>query len=298
MPNKDGGLPVRLIIRSSDAAPSCGAAPQPGADASVERWTDPTGYEHGYSIENGDSYLIHLHGAGHFAFSRHSDQVYGVREPGVATDVFAELFRRQILPFVLQRQRWEVLHACGLVAAGTCIALCGDSQMGKSTLAHAWSRRGGRVFADDAVPFRVEGGRVLLRPIPFRLRLRPPTLQYYGPCDPHPGKAPGMTAGAVLGAIYLLDRRLDDEEGLVRLEPAGPEAALAALLRQAYCLTLRNRDHNRQMIETYLSLMGVVPTFHLSYPTGLDHVETILDRVAAHIAELGDKPAIATGVDG
>src|SRR5438874_9782447 len=99
MPTKGWESPLRLIIRSNDAATSCGPATPPDADASVERWTDHTGYEHGYSVEKGDSYLIHLYGAGRFAFSRHSDLVRGVREPGVAPDVFAEVFRRQVLPF-------------------------------------------------------------------------------------------------------------------------------------------------------------------------------------------------------
>jgi hypothetical protein len=292
MPTKGWEFPVRLIIHSDDATTPCDAATPSDADAWVERWTDPTGCEHGYSVENGDEYLIRLYGLGSFTFSRYSDVVLGTREPGVAPEAFDEAFHRQLLPFVLQQQCWEVLHASGLVVSGACIALCGDSQMGKSTLAHAWRRRGGDVFADDAIPFRVEGDLARLRPIPFQVRLRPPALRHFGLADTASMAAPvgGLSLaaedGARLRAMYLLDRRKDDEEGPVWIAPTVVEEALRGLLKQAYCLTLRDRARNQQLVESYLNLMNAVPTFHLSYPTGLDHVETILDHLHTHVTGL------------
>jgi hypothetical protein len=291
MPTQGWEFPVRLI-HSDDGTTPCGAAPLPDVDASVDRWIDPAGHVHGHSIGTGDCYLIHLYGAGSFAFSRHSDLVRGVREPGVTPEAFEEVFRRQILPFVLQQQCWEVLHASGLVVAGAFIALCGDSQTGKSTLAHAWRRRGGDVFADDAIPFRVEGDFARLRPIPFQLRLRPPALRHFGLADaasmavPVGGLALAAEDGALLRAMYLLDRRKDEEEGPVWIAPSVVEEALRGLLKQAYCLTLRDRARNQQMVESYLNLMNAVPTFHLSYPTGLGHVETILDQLHTHVTGL------------
>src|SRR5207244_881398 len=131
---------------------------------------DAAGRVYGCSFALSEWCHIRIDGVGTFAFTTRSGQVQGRPEAGASRERLHDAFCRQVVPFVLQRQSWEVLHASGLVIAGACVALCGDSQMGKSTLADAWRRRGGSVFADDAVPFRVEQDGVSLRPIPFRLR--------------------------------------------------------------------------------------------------------------------------------
>jgi len=172
--------------------------------------------------------------------------------------------------------------------------------MGKSTLAHAWSCREGTVFADDTVPFRVEGSTVSVTPIPFRIRARPPARDYFGdPSVPETAMGerapaadrldPAAFAGAPLRAIFLLRRR-DEMGGPVGIEPVAPPEALPALLKHALCLHLRDRTRNAAMMSHYLALAGGVPAFQLSYPTGLDHVRAILDRLTSHMEELDAAP--------
>jgi hypothetical protein len=284
-------IPISLTIEPESAAHLFDVAPVPG-DPSFEPWLDgETREEFACCYEDGDWYHIRLYGSGSFAFERHSTAVYGQPEPGVTADELQRDFSRKILPFVLQWHSWEVLHANGLVIASACVALCGGPRMGKSTLAHAWSCRGGMVFADDAVPFRVEGASITLSPIPFRIRARPPARDYFGALNRAAdagknGRHPAAVADAPLQAIFLLDRRAE-ENGAIRIEPVAPPEALPAILKHSLCLHFRDRTRNAAMMAHYMALANGVPAFRLSYPTGLQHVGSILDRLTAHVAGVG-----------
>ena len=92
--------------------------------------------------------------------------------------------------------------------------------------------------------------------------------------------------GRVLGplrAIYLLNRRTDEESGLVQIELVRPPEALSPLLSHSFHLHLRDRNRNRDMIANYATLLARVPIYRLSYPTGLQHVAAILDQLSQHM---------------
>src|SRR5687768_215423 len=276
MPPTESQLPVRLVIDPDGAAFAPGEAAPSGTDVRFARWINTAGREYARGGPVGDRYRVHLYGYGHFVLTRHSDLVQGVPDPGVTPDVFRNGFNRKVLYWALVWNSWEVLHGCGMVVAGECIALCGRSEMGKSTLARAWRRRGGAVFADDAVPFRMEGASAQLCPLPFRLRPRPPGYR------PDPTRisaskpfvdleaAPAL-ADTRLRALYIAERRLDDSSGPIRLEPARPLDALPEVLRHAYTLTLQLPTRNREMMATYITLVNTIPVYRLSYPTGIEY---------------------------
>jgi hypothetical protein len=191
-----------------------------------------------------------------------------------------------------------VLHANGLIVAGAHVALCGSSRMGKSTLAYAWRQRGGQVYADDAVPFRVEAGAVFAHSLPFRIRPRRGARDFFGPSPPassssikNPQPATGVSPGP-LRTIYLLDRRTDDT-GPVELRAVRPDEALPVLLGQSFYLHLRDPNRNRDMIANYAALVTAVPVYQLSYPTGLNHVGATLDRIALHEAGQAAEQSVA-----
>jgi hypothetical protein len=284
-------LPIQLVIQEEDSSAQSDEAVPSSTDPSLERWLDDTGCEIGFCYEDSQGYRLRLHGAGSFVFPRGSNMVRGTPNPGVAPGSFRRAFYRHVLPQILPYQSWEVLHASGLVVAGAGVALCGSPTMGKSTLAHAWQQRGGDVFADDAVPFRVEDSAVRVCPIPFRIRPRPPSdiPSEAGLAQVRRLKVQRLTAldpGLTLAAIYLLDRRLDDADDLLHLRPVAAPEALPPLLNQAFCLHLRDRARNRAMVEQYTDLVLRVPVFRLSYPTDPNHVGTILNRLEAHVRSL------------
>jgi hypothetical protein len=282
---------TRLILAPEEGAADHPEVAPPKGDGWLEPWIDLSGQEYGCCLQDEEGFHVCIYGVGAFDFAPDATEVRGTAAPGISPASFHDTYCREVLPYVLQRCSWEVLHASGLVVAGAGVALCGDSERGKSTLASGWDRRGGGVFADDAIPFRVERGRAPIQVIPFRLRPRTSVLPISEAAVETPDRGSGEAggeAGAVadpvfLHAIYLLDRR-PDADGPVLFEPAPPTEAVFALLNQAYCLTLRDRDRNRRMVETYLALADAVPAFRLSYPTGLDRVDAILDQLAAHVA--------------
>jgi hypothetical protein len=286
-----GKSPVHLVIDSQGAAASPAVAPGEVV-LSFQPWLDITGRDFGYGFEDDEGYHLYVHGLGSFHFTRNAGVVRAVPAPEVTQDTLRDTFRRHILPRVLQWHGWEVIHASGLVVAGAGIALCGDSEAGKSTLAYAWRRRGGDIYADDAVFLRVEASSVSLQPLPFRIRLRPPSSSYFGAGVPDlnkPGEngcSAATPCGIALRAIYLLQRRREGGEGECTLQPVAPADAFAALLQQSFCLTAQDRARNCRMVQNYMSLADAVPTFSLSYPTGLEHVDRILDRLQEHAAAL------------
>lgn len=276
---------VNLIIASAGGVPLAAALPAE-APFAYEPWADSAGRQLGHGFGDHWRYHVCLYELGSFVFSHDSPSVTGMPQPGVPMEAFEDAFRRWVLPAFLEWHGWEVLHAGGLVVGDSLVALCGDSEAGKSTLAHAWRQRGGRVFADDAVPFRMVDGAPWIKAIPFRIRLRPPSLRYFGV------SAAGASAFVyasqnqsedvgVLRSICILERR-QEERGDVLLQPIAPEFALPALLRRACSLTLSDRGRNRVMMESYIALVNAVSVFRLSYPTDLDCVETVLDRLAEH----------------
>ena len=292
-------IPISFVIEPASSDPAvAGVLPSP-VDSSFEPWLDSdTREEFGCCYEDGDGYHICLYGSGSFAFDRRlSGPVRGIPEPGVTPEAFQHDFYRKALPFILQWHSWEVLHANGLVVSGACVALCGDSRMGKSTLAHAWSSRGGVVFADDTLPFRFEGSSISVSPIPFRIRARPPARDYFGALNEATSPDADRTHGAAtvvgspLQAIYLLER-CPEEDGPVQIALVPPQDALPEILRHALCLHLRDRTRNAAMMAHYLALADGVPAYRLSYPTGLGHVGAILDRLITHAAErhAGSRP--------
>jgi hypothetical protein len=282
-------LPVRLVIDPEAAAVSRHTT---AAHPTFEPWVDRHGTEFGCCWEEGDDFHVRIYGAGSFQFNPHSWVVLGVPDPDVRPRKFYRVFCRKVLHLVLQMHSCEVLHANGLVVQGTCIALCGACTMGKSTLSYAWYRRGGSVFADDMLAYRADDRAIRICPMPFRLRPRPPATEVFGPPTPD---APEWVereeysselGDGVMRALYFVDRRPEEADPTVLFELVRPTEALPALLGQSLCLTVRDRQRNRGLLDHYISLVDRVPVFRFSYPTGLQHVDRILDRLSDHVCSL------------
>jgi hypothetical protein len=264
---------------------------EPGVE--WEPWVDAVGRDYGYIQRIDQGYRVHLYGVGSYSFDQYSACVRGTPDPGVGIEAFRSTFYRDVLPLVLHGCAWEVLHASGLSIAGTCVAFCGDSQAGKSTLARAGAERGWEVFADDAIPFRIRDATVPIHPIPFQIRLRGPARQYFAHISTR--RDPSVTDRAesvrprprCLERIIALDRREDEHDGSITLERLTPSRALPILLRQAYCLGHWDRTRTKVMVATYISLAALLPIFRLTYPSGMDHLDATLDRLRDHIVETG-----------
>lgn len=73
---------------------------------------------------------------------------------------------RRVVPFAASLQGVVILHAAAIVVKDEVHAIVGESGAGKSTLGRAFGDRGLRTLADDLVPCRVDGERVMVAASP------------------------------------------------------------------------------------------------------------------------------------
>jgi hypothetical protein len=220
-----------------------------------------------------------------FQFGAPADTVTAWPHRAVRREAIAETYYRSVLPIVLQACGTEVLHASAVQAGGV-VALCGTSGTGKSSIAFGLSRRGHRLWADDAVAFDLSGPSVVALPLPFEMRLRPRAAAFFGVEAEAAGAA--SSGGPLqqvaldpvpLAALCVLSRGEEERRGRgVKIERLRPPAGLAALLAHAYCFSLEE-DLKRSMVQHYMELAARVPVFALRFRPGLELLPLILDEI-------------------
>jgi hypothetical protein len=276
------GIP-RLIIAPGDEPVS---ARSDAAGSSVQVWRDEQGTRLASCHSVDGRRRVDVVGVGSFRFGALADTVTAHPWTSVPAKVIEETYYRSVLPVVLQARGTEVLHASAVHAGGV-VAICGASGTGKSTLAFALSRRGHRLWADDALAIGLRGPSPVAFPVPFEIRLRPRAVTFFGlgrqtavaASAPGP-REPADQSEAPLAAVLVLSRY--DEKARdrsVQVERLRPTAALTALLAHAYCFSLEDPDLKRRMVERYMALAARVPVFALRFRPGFELLPGVLDQV-------------------
>jgi len=206
-------------------------------------------------------------------------------------------YYRTVVPLALQVYGLEAMHGTAVETAAGAVALCGSSHAGKTTLTYALSRRGHRLLADDGLVIDASAADgVFLQPIPFALMIREPTAAYFGtPVREHvrvaEDLAPSVAVAPVpLAAVVLLNRVKSGEQHLQALEK--PEAYIS-LLAHCYTFSLDDVGRKARMLRAYARFADTVPVYRLTYPDGLDR----LDSAAAAVEEVvlpGSAQAVST----
>jgi hypothetical protein len=223
-----------------------------------------------------------LPGLACFSFDTQGAAVTAVPEPSANSEAVCDVYQRSVLPLALQALGLEVLHASAVLGPEGLVSLCGVSRSGKSTLAYALSRRGYAVAADDAVAFTRSPGGLVVKLLPFSLRLRPPAAEFFGLGQASPSgyeKAPA-DASIPLATIVLLSRK-EGSGGDIALRRLPPTRALPAVLPHAYCFSLQDAARKRRMMAQYLDLVTNVSVFEMSFHPGLENLVAIVDRLEA-----------------
>jgi hypothetical protein len=253
----------------------------------VEVWRDLDNTICALGETRDDGHWIHFPRLASFRFSANGPRVDAIPYAGASIEVVRDTFTRTVLPLALQALGREVLHASGFVAAAGVVAFCAVSETGKSTLARAIARRGLEQWADDAVAFEVERGRVVSPALPFAPRLHEDAVEALGDAPWAGERSAG--ASATLAAAFLLERAGPDQPiTCARLAPA---EAFPLLLEHAYCFSLADEDRKRRMMDRYLDFANLVPVFALRYPTGFAALDGVVDAV---LATVGSTCEVAT----
>lgn len=280
---------LKLII----AGPAASAPPIVPSNA--ETWRDNDGEVCAYGQVLGEEYWMHLPGCASYRFSPRATDVMAVVPSGVKHELVLDTYRRTVLPMALQVRGREVLHASAIRTSGGVLALCGISETGKSTIAFGLSRRGYRLWADDAVAVDIASRGVTSISLPFHIRLRPSAAELFH-LD---GKFAAMGASkdsalseseaetAPLRSICVLRRAINTGSEVGAIPPVvmrrfGPNEALPAVLPHAYCFTLRDPERKRRMMGHYLELVAKVPIFDVCFQAGLANLPFVLDAIEHH----------------
>ena len=259
------------IAANGNAAPRTPDESDPSA--TVWREDDGTAVAFGQTI--GELHWVHLLGVGAYSFAPDARVVTALPEEGVDRELVEDAFRRMILPLALQAQGREVLHASAVRSPDGLIALCARSGTGKSTIACALSERGHLLWADDAVCFELTPDRVEALPVPFTLRLRPASADFFGDADT------GIHSPAArerLARVFVLER---SEAAAPQVERLAAAPAFREVLTHGYCFSMHDRTRNAAMVSNYLELVDRVPVFRARFPAGLDRLEELLDAIEA-----------------
>lgn len=199
-------------------------------------------------------------------------------------------YYRSVVPLALQVYGLEAMHGTAVAFPSGAIALCGFSHAGKTTLTYALSRRGHTVLADDGlvIDATLTGGDaapVTLQPIPFALMIREPVAEHFGAAvrakvTVDEDARPTLTVPALpLRAVVLLDRVAGARLHVRRLPQS---EAFTTLMAHCYVFSFDDRERKGRMVRAYARFARQVPVYTLTYPDGLEH----LDSAAAAVEEL------------
>ena len=184
-----------------------------------------------------------------FLLDGSATRVWGRCPPGFGLDYLATYLRGPVMGFVLRRRGVTALHASALNICGRAIALCGESESGKSTIAAALALRGTPVLCEDVTPLRKSGDAFFVEPGYAQVGLWPDAVEtLLGTSDALPRLTPSWEKCFLpldgerarfepeerpLGVIYLLAPRTASEDA-PRVEQISPREALLGLVQNTY----------------------------------------------------------------
>lgn len=279
-PNGSGmaGLPRLSIVSARVVAPLLPEA----ADGVVCRWRDRQGRIGAYGYSAAGAHWMHLPDVATFRFADREEITAIATEP-VEVERIRDAYRRNVLPFVLQVFGLEVIHASAVMTPRGVVAFCAHSETGKSTVAYGLHRRGHPLWADDTVVFYAHSGAANAIPVPFRVRLRPASWSHFSR-DGHREalEAEELQCGRrprPLAAVFALERVPHSDDAAIEVERLASGSALLAALAHAQSFDVEDPTRTRLLVNQYLTLVASVPVFRARFPTALERLTAVLDRI-------------------
>lgn len=225
-----------------------------------------------------------------FVVAANGREVRGRRLGRSSLESFHTYLLGPVISFALLKQGIEQLHATVVVFQGRALALAGECGRGKSTLAAALLRQGGKLLVDDMLVLQRKGRDLLAMPGPPRLKLLPDSAQRAGL---HSGKALPMNP-LVEKKIFPIRRAQREPIPLERMyvlgaptlrtkrttiRKCGPAEACAQVIAAAYNLDIAIPGRAASQLQWAASIANSVEVSMLSYPRDLSKVDDVADTV-------------------
>jgi hypothetical protein len=228
-----------------------------------------------------------------------------VPEPGVPTTLLRLYVQGMMMGMILHQRGACVLHSSVIAHRGSAIALLGHVGAGKSSLAAALYGRGYRVIADDNGAISISNRGLMIVPSYPYVKLFPEIAQTLGfrknelrPLDGSQLKKAGRVRNGFseepirLSRIYVLGRDFDEE--VRRL--SGLQATLE-LIRNSIPTRWGHKGDAGQL-QRCAAVAGQIPFFTLRTFTEPAGIESVADRLEAHLNENTAASAVPTVADG
>lgn len=281
---------LKLTIAISDVKPLA-SANVANSKLAVWREQDGTVCAYGYTVNR--RYWMHFPHLASYCFTLGSEEVTAFLQPSTQLEAVWDTYYRSVLPIALQVLGREALHASAIQTSRGAVAFCAISETGKSTIAYGLSQRGYSLWGDDAVVFEHSESGILTTPLPFAVRLRLASAQYFHNFQ---GSSRGLIGHHLviptnfepirLAAVCILERSLVTE----CLEPVEVRrirsvSAFSAILTHAYCFNLEDVEQKQKMVRNYASLVANVPVFIIRFSVGFDQLPRLLDEIEQQVID-------------
>jgi hypothetical protein len=247
----------------------------------------PTFFQHRHQPDG----TTHLHWPGLFEFAVDPSgrEVYGRKLGRASLESFHTYLLGQVVSFALLKQGIEQLHATVVAFSGRALALTGDCGRGKSTLAAALLKRGGKLLVDDMLVLK-QNGHLLAMPGPPRLKLLPDSAKRAGlssgkalPMNPLVSKKifpirDAQVDPVPLERLYVLSAP-NPRTKRISIRRCTPAEACAQVIAAAYNLDMALPGRPASQLQWAASIANAVPVSMLSYPRDLNRLEEVADAV-------------------
>jgi hypothetical protein len=199
-----------------------------------------------------------------------------------------------VMGFVLLLRGVICLHASAVVIGNSVVAIAGQAEAGKSTVAAAFARQSYPVLSDDVVTLDEHGGRILVQPAYPRIRLWPDSVgALYGEVDALPRLTPTwdkryldlttngyrfQNAALPLSAVYVLAERQADPHA-PRVESIPRRDALVALVANTYMTHLMDRAMRRRAFDILTHVIERVFVRRVVPHLDLGHIDALCEAI-------------------
>jgi hypothetical protein len=268
-----------LDLSIVDAAAAGGIEDEPGG-VCVRCWTGETGAVRARAYVGPVWNSIVWDGIGTFRFRPDTSTIEVLPASGTAPEKVRDLYRRHILPLVMQANGCEAIHASAVMVGQSVVGFCGPGGVGKSTVAYALSRRGFPQYADDVLVMKAAQGSVEAVSLPFLPRLRVPTAQFFGTglvrnlaseSESHAPRHP-------LAALFVLERAANGPAH-ARIRRCSSAEALTSLLPHAQKFDPTTPASRNRFLQNYLEIAAVVPVLTVKFSSTFDRFDELLDQL-------------------
>ncbi len=240
-----------------------------------------------------------------------AERLWGSCLPPFTNEDLATYFLGPVMGFVLRRRSILALHASAVCIGGRAVALCGESQAGKSTTAAALALRGIPVLCEDITPLTEEHGRFQVEPGYPRVCLWPDAVEkLLGTRDALPQLTPtwekfflpldGRNARfeeqrRVLGAVYLFAPRVAEADA-PRIETMSAREALLELVQNTYMNWLLDRRQRAAEFDALSKLVTQVPIRRIVPHVDPGRIGALCELIVADAERLSVANNSAAGV--